>query len=370
VSSLALKNLSEQPLRLAVSVLGVALSVMMILVMWGILQGILGQAGAFVKNTDAQIWVVQRGFTDIAHGFSVVPARLEGELERIPGVRSANPITAARTEVPVPAGGNDAVAVIGYSTATGVGGPWEFASEPAVPAAGEVVIDETFARTSGLRVGDSVELPDGPRQIVALSAGTNQFTNQLLFGELGDVRGLLRLGPGSVNFFALQVEPGRVSSARSAIEERYPAVTAFTRPAFVENNEAEIRDGFTPILVVLVGIAFLVGLAIVGLMLYTATTEKSREYGVLSAIGADRRALAGVVLRQAAIIAALGFALGCLLVVPAGWLIAEYAPNTELEFPARLFAITAAAAALMAVLSSYVPVRRLSRLDPAAVFRA
>jgi putative ABC transport system permease protein len=370
VGFLAFKNLFEQPLRLAFSVLGVALSVMMILVMWAILQGVLGQAGAYVKNTDAQIWVVQKGFTDIAHGFSVVPAELEDELERIPGVRSANPITAARTEVPVPTDGEESVSVVGYDTATGVGGPWELATEPAVPEPGQVVADETFARIAGLEPGDSLELPDGPREVVALSTGTNQFTNQLVFGDLDDVRGLLRLGPGSVNFFALQVEPDLVSEAQGAIEERFAEVTAFTQPTFLENNEAEVREGFTPILYVLVAIAFFVGSAIVGLTLYTATTEKSREYGVLSAIGADRRALTGVVLRQAAITSALGFALGCLLVLPAGWLVRELAPRTELMLPGWLFAITAAAALLMAILASYVPIRRLARLDPAAVFRA
>lgn len=369
MSFLAVKNLFEQPLRLAFSVLGVALSVMMILVMWAILQGVLAQAGAFVKHTDAQVWVVQKGFTDIAHGFSVVPAELEQELEEIDGVGSANPITAARTEVPLPDGGEQAVSVIGYDTETGVGGPWELATEPAVPAPGELVVDETFARTAGLEVGDSIELPDGPREIVALSAGTNQFTNQLSFGDLDDVRGLLRLDPGSVNFLALQIEPGEVESVRAAIEGRHPDVTAFPQPVFLENNEAEVRDGFTPILYVLVAIAFFVGSAIVGLTLYTATTEKSREYGVLSAIGANRGALTGVVLRQAAITSALGFMVGALLVLPASWLVTELAPRTELVFPAWLFAITAAAAVLMAVTASYFPVRRLAGLDPAAVFR-
>jgi putative ABC transport system permease protein len=74
-------------------------------------------------------------------------------------------------------------------------------------------------------------------------------------------------------------------------------------------------------------------------------------------------------MRQAVITSALGLALGCLLVLPAGWLVRELAPRTELEFPAWLFAVTASAAVAMAVLASYVPVRRLARLDPAAVFR-
>lgn len=366
---LARKNLFEQPFRLAFSILGVGLSVMLILVMWAILEGILGQAGAYVRNTDAQVWVVQKGFTDIAHGFSVLPTSLQRPLERIGGVESASPITGARSEVPTPDGGRETLAVLGYDTDTGVGGPWSFATDPAVPKPGEVVVDETFAETTGLAVGDELATPDRPRRIVALSSGTNQFTNQLAFGELRDIQRLVRLRD-DVNFFALQVVPGAAESVQEAVAERFPQVSAFSKPAFVENNEEEIREGFQPILYVMVGIAFFVGLAIVGLTMYTAATEKAREYGVLSAIGADRSDLGGIILRQSAITSALGFALGSLLVLPAGLLIGELAPKTELEYPPWLFATTAGAAIAIALLGAYLPIRRLAHLDPAAVFRA
>lgn len=365
---LARKNLFEQPLRLAFSIAGVGLSVMLILVMWAILEGILGQAGAYVKKTDAQVWVVQKGFTDIAHGFSLVPAELERGLERLPGVTSANPINGARAEIPT-ANGPEALALVGYDTRSGVGGPWDFASAPAVPRRGEVVVDETFAETAGLDVGDTLETPDRPRTIVALSAGTNQFTNQIAFAPLADVAELLRVRD-EVNFFAVQVQSGREDQVMAQIRERFDFVTPFSKREFVANNQREIRDGFEPILYVMVGIAFFVGSAIVGLTMYTATTEKAREYGVLSAIGADRADLRGVILRQAAIASALGFGLGCLLTIPAGTLISELAPKTELSYPVWLFGVTALAAGVMALIASYLPVRRIASLDPAAVFRA
>ena len=365
---LARKNLFEQPLRLSFSVLGVGLMAMLILIMWAILQGIVGQAGAYVKNTDAQLWVVQKGFTDIAHGFSVVPASLGARLEAVPGVRSASPIAGARTEVPT-ANGEESLGVIGYHTKRGVGGPWAFASDPATPKAGQLVVDETFAKTAGLHVGDRLETPDRPRRIVALSSGTNQFTNQLAFGELRDVQRLVRLR-GDVNFFALRVEPRATRRVQREISRRFPGVTPFSKREFVDNNEQEIKEGFQPILYVMVGIAFFVGCAIVGLTMYTAATEKAREYGVLSAIGANRGDLGGVIVRQAAITSAIGFALGCLLVIPADWLIGQLAPKTELEYPLWLFAVTAAAALAMALIASYLPIRRIASLDPAAVFRA
>lgn len=353
---------------MAISAGGVALAVMLILVMWAILQGVVGQAGAFVRNTDAQVWIVQRGFTDISHGFSVLPANLERRLESIPGVRDANPLRVGTTQVRV-GGRDETLAVIGYDTRTGVGGPWRFASEPRVPRRGEMVVDETFARTSGVEVGDRIELSDGPRRVIALSAGTNQFTNQLAFAAAQDVRRLVRLDR-AVNFFALRVPARETGRVLARIRRRVPGVTAFSRAAFIDNNQREIKEGFQPILYVIVGIAFFVGLAVVALTMYTATVEKAREYGVLAAIGAGRRELYGLILRQSALTTLFGFALGCALVLPAGWAIRELAPKTELEYQPGLFGVVAVAALTMALLASYVPIRRLAKLDPAAVFRA
>ena len=365
----ARKNLLEQPFRLAISVAGVGLSVMLVLVMWAILQGIVGQAGAFVRNTDAQVWIVQEGFTDISHGLSVVPRSLERRLERMPGVRDANPLTGARLELPVPTGGKDSLSIVGYDTRTGVGGPWSFAEGDRGPRRGEVVVDETFAETTGFAVGDELPVPGDPLRIVGLSAETNQFVNQIAFAPLQDVARLARLR-ADVNFFALRVREGRTGAVVDRIAEELDGVTAFTKAQFTANNEREVKEGFQPILYVMVAIAFGVGLAIVGLTMYTAAVEKAREFGILSAIGADRRALSRIVLGQALITSALGFVVGALLVVPAGWVIGELAPKTELRLTPGLFAVVAASSLLMAILASVVPVRRIAGLDPAAVFRA
>jgi putative ABC transport system permease protein len=365
---LARKNLVESPARLLISVGGVGLAVMLILVMWAILQGTLSQAGALVRNTPAQVWVVQKGFTDLAHGYSVLPVTLERELEAMRGVRDASPIRVAARELRVN-GGTETLLVVGYDTRSRVGGPWRYAGAARRPGRGELVVDETFAETNDVSIGDVLRLPGGRRRVVALSAGTNQFTNQLAFADIRDVGGIVRL-EGAVNFYALRVRPGRANEVLREIEREIPDVTPFSKSAFVRNNEREIREGFQPILFVMVAIAFFVGLAVVGLTIYTATVEKSREYGVMSAIGAASGQLRGIVLRQAAIASALGFAVGGVLVVPAAWLIRELAPKTELDFTPALFALVAVASVLMALLASYIPIRRLARLDPAAVFRA
>jgi putative ABC transport system permease protein len=365
---LAVKNLFEERGRLLVACGGVALAAMLVLVLWGISVGTIRQAGALVANADADVWVVQQGFTDIAHGFSVLPEELEQQLEGIEGVRSVHPITVSAREVSID-GQQYSVQVVGYDPADGVGGPWAWADTERHPGGEEIVVDETFARVSGLSPGDTLPFGGTGRRIVALSAESTGFASWMAFARYDEVREMSRLRD-AVNFFALRVPPGQADDVIERTESQLDDVTAFSRAQFLANNEREVRDGVQPVLYVMLGVAFVVGLAVVGLTIFTATVEKTREYGVLSAIGADLRTLTGVVLRQAALVSLAGFAAGAALTPAAAAVIRQVAPRVEIAFPLSVFPAVGAAAVVMALLASYVPVRRLAKLDPAAVFRA
>ena len=116
-----------------------------------------------MRNTDAQLWVVQKGFTPtLPTGSRSCRVAWRGRWRRSRGTLR-KPDHRGPERGADPGGGDIAVSVVGYDTKTGVGGPWDFVGEPRVPGPGEVVIDETFAETAGLGVGDQLELPDRPR---------------------------------------------------------------------------------------------------------------------------------------------------------------------------------------------------------------
>jgi putative ABC transport system permease protein len=121
---------------------------------------------------------------------------------------------------------------------------------------------------------------------------------------------------------------------------------------------------------VLVIVAFVVGTIIIGLIIYTATLEKSREYGVLKAIGFSNRRLYALVFQQALLAATAGFLLGCVLSVILGPSIERFVPVfvTSIRWADIVFAGMGAFG--MAILASFIPARPVTRLDPAVVFRA
>ena len=117
-------------------------------------------------------------------------------------------------------------------------------------------------------------------------------------------------------------------------------------------------------------LAFIVGLAVSGLTIYTATVEKAREYGILKAVGFTNGYLYRVVFEQSLVIGMLGFLIGAGLTVAVGPFIEDLVPQFVMFVRWQDILLVAGITLLMALLAAYVPVRLLAAIDPVAVFKA
>jgi putative ABC transport system permease protein len=171
--------------------------------------------------------------------------------------------------------------------------------------------------------------------------------------------GLIRLAPGA--------DPVAV---RDRLRTELPGdVLVLTKQDFVDRERA-YWSGATPIGYVFAFGAIMglvVGAIIVYQILFADVSEHIREYGTLRAIGYRNRFVSGIVLQQAAILAVLGFIPGALL---AHFLYGAAASATRLPLyltPERgitVFLLTLG----MCLLSGFLALRRVRKLDPAEVF--
>ena len=95
---------------------------------------------------------------------------------------------------------------------------------------------------------------------------------------------------------------------------------------------------------------------------------RTREIGLRLALGAERRLVLGLVMREAFAIAALGGVAGLALTLAGGRLVARFLAGIRPDDP---LALTAAAAVLLATTAAagYLPARRASRVDPMVALR-
>jgi putative ABC transport system permease protein len=112
-------------------------------------------------------------------------------------------------------------------------------------------------------------------------------------------------------------------------------------------------------------------LAVIGTygVLAYAVSARAREFGIRLALGAARRAVLLAVMRQGAMLAAIGIAIGGIVGVFANRalsVVATESPGT----PTALVAAMLAALSASAIIASLVPAWRATRIDPADVMRS
>jgi len=107
---------------------------------------------------------------------------------------------------------------------------------------------------------------------------------------------------------------------------------------------------------------------IYGVVSYVAA-QRTREIGIRMALGADRRSVTGLFLRQAAILAAAGIVAGVAAAALATRVMSALLFGVQTTDPIT-YASVAAGLGATALLASYLPAARAARIDPAAALRA
>jgi putative ABC transport system permease protein len=116
-------------------------------------------------------------------------------------------------------------------------------------------------------------------------------------------------------------------------------------------------------------------LAIGALMIFTtmmgAVVERTKEIGVLRAIGFRRRHIIQELLLEVLVISVAGGVIGWISGVAAGWAALPYFSETGVALQLRAWTAAAAvvAATCMGVISTVYPAMRASRLDPSEAVR-
>jgi hypothetical protein len=111
----------------------------------------------------------------------------------------------------------------------------------------------------------------------------------------------------------------------------------------------------------------LAALGIYGVSTYVATL-RTREIGIRMALGADRRSVARLMLRTAAVPVVTGIVAGLGLALWAGRLAAAFLHGITARDPLALSTV-AAIMFVVALAASYLPARRAARVDPVAALR-
>jgi putative ABC transport system permease protein len=224
----------------------------------------------------------------------------------------------------------------------------------------EVVVDETKAQNNKLTVGSQIKL-FGNQAYTVTGVYTPEAGPRVKM-SLAAMQDALE-APGKCTWVYVKLkDPTQAVEMARRIDRELPGNKIQLTRDIVANFEKSIPflGVFLRTLVVL---SALVSALVVMLAMYTTITERTREIGILKALGASRAFIVGEIVKEAVLISVVGVVAGFLVSFAAGYLIQQ---RSGLMFEyGWAWALTAALIGLLGgALGALYPAARAANLDP------
>jgi putative ABC transport system permease protein len=236
---------------------------------------------------------------------------------------------------------------------------------------GSILVSTTHARDLGVVTGDTVDVTfpetgQHPMRVVGtFSKGSLINASYVISMPDFDANVTSRLDAAILMTSAPGIDPEQAKKTIEAAVADYPNVTVNT-PADITRNARESVDQLLGIVTALLLLAIVV--AVLGLVntLALSVVERTRELGVLRAVGGTRRQVRAVVRRESVLMSLLGALTGVALGTASGVALSRALADqgiTTVTVPAATLLVYLVVAVAVGVLAAVGPARRASRVD-------
>jgi putative ABC transport system permease protein len=151
------------------------------------------------------------------------------------------------------------------------------------------------------------------------------------------------------------------TQALDASLEEFPNAKALTKDEFVEAQIGPLKNVLN-ILYILLALSVVVSLFGIVNTLVLTVFERTRELGMLRAIGMTRRQVRRMIRHESVITALIGGVLGIVLGIVLGGLLVARIDFIEFSLPVVQLVVFAIAAVIVGILAAIFPARRAARL--------
>jgi len=238
----------------------------------------------------------------------------------------------------------------------------------ALPPLGDdaVVVSEGYAEQHGTKVGDTIALTTATAKRLELRAAGIVEDKGRLLGDLTVSNDLVArdFGQRKDSLVIVGYLDGDETKAAidKAIKTDFPQVEALTAQEFKDDQAGQI-DQLVVLVYALLALTVIVAMFGIVNTLVLSVTERTRELGMMRAIGTSRRQVRRVIRYEAVITAQIGGVLGIGLGVLLALLVSRTIEDFSVSIPYVLLVVLFLAAGLAGVLAAVLPARRAARLD-------
>ena len=303
------------------------------------------------------------------NNFSPIPIDAAEAAAKAPGVTAVGNV---RTGEVLVYGGTEFATAVDPGMAQVIDMDWKEGSQEVFSTLGQdgVFVDDTFADDHDLMLGSPVE-------VTFANGTTKRFVVKGVFDPPtgGSPFGVVTLSttvwdsqtPQPRNLYSfVKMEGGETDANQAALDDAladFPNAKAQTRQQFIDNQISGLSSVLN-ILYVLLALSVIVSLFGIVNTLVLTVFERTREIGMLRAVGMTRRQVRRMIRHESVITALIGAALGIVLGIVLAALLIARVDFLVFSFPTTQIIVFVIAAIVVGLVAAIFPARRAAKLDP------
>jgi len=358
------RSLWRRRTRTVLTTLGIGVGIAAIVALGGITQGMAEALTSVLTRSQAELMAIEAGVSDTS--YSAVDQRVGARIASLSDVEavSGTIITVASTEkMPM-------LIVFGYHPREFAIRHFKIVEGRPLEASRQVIVGRQASETLGLKVGDTLRLLDSNFRVVGIfETGVGYEDSGVVIG-LRDAQALAGK-PHQVTWYTIKLhDPARAEAVRDYLNTHFPEIDVSLTSEFIENmpdmktnQELVSQISFLAVLIGAVGM--------LNTMLMSVL-ERTREIGVLRALGWRRSRVLGMILQEALALGAVGGAVGILLGMGLAWGVTRLPGIGRMLDPSyspHLLAQALAVALVTGVAGGLYPAWRATRMRPVEALR-
>ena len=329
--------------------------------MVGLAQGSLDETAARIQNVGADIlFQAPDASAFLAVSAGVLPSGSNLSLRETPGVAEVagvlvNNVTHLKDK-------NKFVMMFGINPETynRIGKGLEIVEGRGLEKSGDLLVDTVLAQADQIQVGDKLQIMNRDFEVVGIpraGAGVR------IYMGLEDMQ-TSTAQPGDVSFFFVKTKEGEeVSQVVGELEKRFEGYKV-TALEFLSETMKENALGLKEFIRALSAFAALISCLVILLAMYTTIIERTREIGILKALGASRGYILKVVMAESFLICVMGVGAGFLLSVLGRSALLHFFPTLTVDLIPRWFLFSAIMGIGGGLIGALYPAYRAAKLDP------
>src|ERR1700680_3412576 len=348
-------NIIARPLRCSLSVIALAIQVILVLMIAGLTSGVISEWGKRVEGVGADI-LVQPPNSSIFFAFSsaVMQESLGDQMEALPSVDEVAP-TVILTEP------KNLMMIYGidYQRFNALSRGFLYRAGRPFKAPDEALADDIIAQTKHLKVGDHINLLNHAftiSGIVAHGKGARYFIPLSTAQEIAGVE-------KRVSMFYVRSK-GDTEAARGEILQMDPKNRVRSTSEYVTLMSSSNLPELRPFIRSMVGLGIVISFLVVLLNMHTMVMERTREVGILKALGFSRLDVGRMVLGDTLLLTLLGSVLGILLTFLTQAILKETNPGLMILIAPRWIFQSIGLALVGAAAGVAYPALRAASYDP------